>query len=290
LGAQLLQQIVDGQECCNMKSEQYDKAAKVNVEAAMDKSGQRLPSRATTPMQSGYRPELDATAESNLSGMRYDQELIGVLRWAVKLGRIDILLEVSLLSSHLALPRDGQLQQVYHVFMYLKINSNCTIAFYPTPPHINESRFVQCDWHDFYRDEKAPNPGDAPVPCGNVVSTRCFVDADHAGNRVTRRSQTGILIFVNRAPTIWYSRGQTTVETSTFGSEFVAMHSAVELTEALQYKFKMFGIPILWPTNVYCDNEAITKNAIYPESTLKKKHNLIAYHQQERRWRRAHSE
>jgi hypothetical protein len=37
-------------------------------------------------------------------------------------------------------------------------------------------------------------------------------------------------------------------------------------------------IPILGPTNVYCDNEAVTKNAIYPESTLKKKHNSIAYH------------
>ena len=40
----------------------------------------------------------------------------------------------------------------------------------------------------------------------------------------------------------------------------------------------MFGIPIDGPTNVYCDNEVVTKNAIYPESTLKKKHNSIAYH------------
>ena len=42
----------------------------------------------------------------------------------------------------------------------------------------------------------------------------------------------------------------------------------------------MFGIPIDGPTNVYCDNKVVTKNAIYPESTLKKKHNSIAcYHQ-----------
>jgi hypothetical protein len=278
LGAQLSQRIIDGQECWNMTSEQYVKAAIVNVEAALDRSGQRLPSRATTPMQSGYRPELDATAELNLSGMRYYQELIGVLRWAVELGRIDILLEVSLLSSHLALPREGHLQQVYHIFAYLKNNTKRTLAFDPTHPMIDESRFVQCDWHDFYRDAKEPIPGDAPEPRVNVVSTHCFVDADHAGNRVTRRSQTGILIFVNRAPTIWYSKGQTTVETSTFGSEFVAMRIAVELTEALRYKLRMFGIPILGPTNVYCDNEAVTKNAIYPESTLKKKHNSIAYH------------
>jgi hypothetical protein len=130
----------------------------------------------------------------------------------------------------------------------------------------------------FYRGAKEAIPRDTPKPRGNVVSTHCFVDADHAGNRVTCRSQTGILIFVNRAPIIWYSKRQNTVETSTFGSEFVAMRIAVELIEALRYKLRMFVIPIEGPTNVFCDNEAVTKNATIPESTLKKKHNSIAYH------------
>ena len=56
------------------------------------------------------------------------------------------------------------------------------------------------------------------------------------------------------------------------------MRIAVELIESLRYKLRMFGIPIDGPTNVYCDNEAVTKNSIFPESTLKKKHNSIAYH------------
>ncbi len=117
-----------------------------------------------------------------------------------------------------------------------------------------------------------------PESRGNAASTHCFVDADHAGIRVTRRSQTGILLFVNRAPVIWYSKRQNTVEISTFGSEFVAMRVSVELVESLRYK-RMFGIPIEGPTNVFCDNKAVTKNAIHPESrTLKKKHNSIAYH------------
>jgi hypothetical protein len=85
-------------------------------------------------------------------------------------------------------------------------------------------------------------------------------------------------LFVNRAPILWYSKRQNTVATSTFGSEFVAMRISVELVEALRYKLRMFGILIDGQTNVYCDNEAMTKNAIYPESTLKKKHNAIAYH------------
>jgi hypothetical protein len=59
----------------------------------------------------------------------------------------------------------------------------------------------------------------------------------------------------------------------------VAMRIAVELIEALRYKLHLFGVPIEGSTNVFCDkNEAVTKNAIHPESTLKKKHNAIAYH------------
>ncbi len=270
LGVQIMQKVIDDRECWAMTLEQYVKAAIANVETTLNERGQHLPSKATTPMQSNYRPELDTSAELKLEGMRYYQELIGVLRWAIELGRIDIVMEVSMLSTHLALPREGHLQQVYHVFAFLKNKPKRTIAFDPQHPDIDESRFITYDWHDFYRGAKEPIPGDAPEPRGNVVLTHCFVDADHAGNRVTRRSQSGILLFVNRAPVIWYSKRQNTVETSTFGSEFVAMNIAVELIEALRYKLRMFGVPIEGPTNVFCDNEAVTKNAIFPESTLKK--------------------
>ena len=117
-----------------------------------------------------------------------------------------------------------------------------------------------------------------PPPRGRAVSSHCFVDADHASNTVTRRSQTGILIFLNRAPIVWYSKQQNTMETSTFGSEFIAMRTAVEHIEALRYKLCMFGVPVEGPTNVFCDNEAVFKNTMIPESTLKKKHNSICYH------------
>ena len=97
----------------------------------------------------------------------------------------------------------------------------------------------------------------------------CFGDANHAGDKVTQQSHTGIIIFVNRALIIWYSKQQNTVETSTFGSEFVATRIAVVLIESLRYKLRMFGVPIDGATNVYCDNV---------ESTIKRKHNAIAYH------------
>jgi hypothetical protein len=53
-----------------------------------------------------------------------------------------------------------------------------------------------------------------------------FVDANHAGNVVTRRSHTGILLYLESTPIMWQSHRQNTVETSTFGSEFVALRTA----------------------------------------------------------------
>jgi hypothetical protein len=116
------------------------------------------------------------------------------------------------------------------------------------------------------------------VPKGNPVQINCFVDADHARNRVTHWSQTGILIFLNCSPIIWYSKAQNTMETSTFGSEFTAMRITVELLESLHYKLRMFGIPLDGPLNTFCDNSSVVTNYIHLASTIKKKHNSMAYH------------
>ena len=117
-----------------------------------------------------------------------------------------------------------------------------------------------------------------PEARGLSVSTSCFVDGDLAGDKSTRCSQTGILIFVNKAPIHWYSKRQPTVETSTFGAEFCAMKNAVEMIEALRYKLRMFGVPLDGPASIFCDNEAVYKNTSIPESVLSKKHHSIAYH------------
>ncbi|KAI2506386.1 Reverse transcriptase (RNA-dependent DNA polymerase) [Fragilaria crotonensis] len=164
LGAQLKEMNIGGRMCWTMNCEQYVKSAIANVEAKLNESGQRLPSKCLTPLQSNYRPELDTSAELKIDGVRYYQELIGVLRWAIELGRIDMATEVSMLSTHLALPREGHLQQVYHIFGYLKARPKRTIAFDPSHPDIDESRFVQCDWHDFYRGAAELIPGTCPKP------------------------------------------------------------------------------------------------------------------------------
>ena len=59
---------------------------------------------------------MDVTLEHKADVLQYYQELIRVLRWAEEISRLDILLEVSLMLAHLALPRKGHLEQVIHIF------------------------------------------------------------------------------------------------------------------------------------------------------------------------------
>ena len=95
---------------------------------------------------------------------------------------------------------------------------------------------------------------------------------------MTRRSRTGFICFINGSPIIWYSKKQGGIEGATFGSEFMAMKTAVELNCGLRYKLQMMGIPIDGPSYLYGDNMSVLHNTQKPESTLKKKSNSIAYH------------
>ena len=131
---------------------------------------------------------------------------------------------------------------------------------------------------NYYPDAKEGVSLNAPRPRGKPVQINGFADSDHAGNLVTRRSHTGILLFLNMAPIWWCSKRQNNVESSTFASEFIALKKACEQIKSLRYKLRMLGVPISGPANLFCDNESVYKNASNPASTLKKGHNSIAYH------------
>lgn len=70
------------------------------------------------------------------------------------------------------------------------------------------------------------------------------MDADHAGDQITRRSRTGFIVFANMAAVHWLSKKQASVETSTLGSEFLAMKHCYEYRKGLRYKLRMMGIKL----------------------------------------------
>ena len=53
------------------------------------------------------------------------------------------------MSSHMAMPREGHLYMVLHVFGYLKAKFNSRMAFDPTVPYYNKLAFKECDWKEF---------------------------------------------------------------------------------------------------------------------------------------------
>ena len=79
-----------------------------------------------------------------------------------------------------------------------------------------------------------------PEPRGSPVIISAFVDAYRVGNVVTRCSHTGIIIFFQNDPIIWFSKRQNAVEAARFGSEFVAPRICKEPIFALRYKLRMF--------------------------------------------------
>ena len=119
-----------------------------------------------------------------------------------------------------------------------------------------------------------------PVAKGKPVRVSGYFGTNHAGCLQTRRSVTGIVMFLNETPVKWYSKRQNTVETSTYGSELVAARiaTAEEFAIELCYKLRMLGVPMLGQCMLFGDNKSVVTNASTPSSMLKKKHNVIAYH------------
>ena len=238
----------------------------------------KIPTRADNPFPTDYCVDTDVSEPLDDEGSSFFQHIIGVMRWMVELGRVDIAVEVSLLSSYLANPREGHLEAAIHIMGYLRLKHNTRLVFDPTYPDICESDFPRFDWTEFYGDVTEAIPTDMPPPLGKEVDIRMMVDSDHAGEKRTRRSRTGFLIYCNMALIIWLSKRQPTIETSVFGAEFVAMKHGIETLRGLRYKLRMMGVPLTGPTYIYGDNKSQVTNSSRPESTLKKKCNSVCYH------------
>ena len=135
----------DGTECWIMSADKCVKDAVENAKLKLTKRNCRLTSRYNTPMATTYHTRKNTTKEMNADVLQVYQELIGILQWAVEIVRVEILLEVSLLSSQLELPHVGHLQAIYRVFGYLKKLPKCKLYFDRRKLMISEDRFHKFD-------------------------------------------------------------------------------------------------------------------------------------------------
>lgn len=111
------------------------------------------------------------------------------------------------------------------MFKYLKDHKNSSIIFDPRYANVSDDHLPceqQVEYKAKYMKELYPDvvkdiPKLVTKPLGRAVQISVYVDANHAGDKITRRSRTGILLYLNKAPILWYSKRQNTVETSSFG-------------------------------------------------------------------------
>ena len=224
-----------------MSSREYLKAAITEVALKLHKEGRRLCTNARAPISYNYKPKLDGTTGLKGEDITYYQELISIMRWSTEIGRVDILHEVSLLYLYQASPRIGHMEQLIHIFAFIKAKAKLTLYFNPKIPPVDLSIFkMNADkFKEYYRDAEDSQPPKMPTPKGRNVKITAFVDASHGANKITRRSHTGYILFINRAPIVWYGKRQNTFETSTFSSEFIALKSCMAGITSLRYKLKM---------------------------------------------------
>ncbi len=159
----------------------------------------RLPKLAPNPFSTKYEPGIDVIPELDPDLKSYFQSLIGIMCWMAKLGHIDIATEVCLLLSHSALLCEGHMDAALHIMAYLGLHHNSRLCMDPTYPDIDDEQFPVMDWKEFYSKVTEPILPNALMPLGKPVDVRMFVDSNHAGDKQTRQSHSGFLIYVNTA-------------------------------------------------------------------------------------------
>ena len=142
LGARLKVRDLEGTECWTITSHDYIKVAVETVKQADAIKQWYWPAKVTTPMTASFVPEWDKSPELDSEGITFYQEMIGMLRWATELGRVDILYEVAILSQYQAAPREGHIKQLIRIFAYLEKRAKLTLYMDPRHLGLDPSPFV----------------------------------------------------------------------------------------------------------------------------------------------------
>ena len=231
------------------------------------------------PASPGDHPEEDDSPHLNDEGRQHYQSNIGICQWICTAGRMDIAFAVSSLSRFSQSPREGHLNRTKKILGYLKKYPKRGYIIDPRDPIVNvEYKTVIPDFGNQYSDFVEETDLRLPKPLMKELALNIFVDANHGHDKVTGRSISGIVSFVGRTPVYWCSKRQSSVQTPTFGSEFIALKKAVEEAVTLRYYMRSMGVAVTKPTVIYGDNLSSITNATMPGSALKKKYLALSYH------------
>ena len=241
----------------------------------------------TTPLPSAEcHPEMDDTPLLDLDGHRKYQMVLGMLQWLMSIGRPDLSQVVASLNRFGAAPREGHLKLALRAFGYIKQTPNKVIAIDSRPLPIDRTapdfdKLIP-DFLQDYPDAKEEIASHFPKMFGPIMDTTILVDADHAHDKATRKSITGLLAFVGSTPVLWLSKRQGSIASSTYAAEFSALRTATEEAISLRYILRCLGCNVpadgSCPTKVFGDNLAVIQSSQNPAADISKKHVAISFH------------
>jgi hypothetical protein len=237
------------------------------------------PKERGSPLEQNDHPELDESPLLDTEGISLYQSLIGAAQWVVSLGRFDIMTALVTMSQFRIAPRQGHLERLKQIYGYLRRFKTASLRVEVDPPDYSHMEQLQHDWsYSVYGDVEKLVPKDVPEPLGKPVILSHYCDANLCHDLITGRAVTGILHFVNGMVIDWYSKKQATVETATYGAEFVAARIAIDQIVDLRLFLRYMGIPIVGISYLFGDNQSVFLSSTLLQSSLKKRHNALSYH------------
>ena len=228
-----------------------------------------------TPLDKNDHPELDTSEilEGDMAAKYLT--MVGQLQWLVTLGRFDIHAQVATMSRFRAAPHMDRLKRIYS---YAIRTTDYAIRFRTESPDYSFLPDQDFDWtYSVYGDVHEILPDDMPESLGEAVTTTTTMDANLNHCLATGKSLTGCLHFVNKTPVDWYSKKQATVETATYGSEFVASKTTTEQIMDIRQTLRYLGAAITTKSFLFGDNRSVVTSATLPHSTLTKRHNILVF-------------
>ena len=236
------------------------------------------PKQYSSPLEKGDHPELDTSEELDIEGIKQYQSIIGCLQWVIQLERFNISTATMSMSSFRANPRMGHLDRLKHIVGYLSKMRDGAIRYRVERPDLSQLPVDKYEWDNtVYGDIKEEIPSDVPKPLGKTVDTISYVDANLLHDLISGKAVSGTMHFLNQTPIDSYSKKQSTVETSTHGSEIVAARIAADQVIDLRLTLMYMGVPV-GRSVVFRDNESVIKNTTVPHSRLNTRHCALSYH------------
>ena len=233
----------------------------------------------SSPLERGDHPELDVSDELDSDGVKQYQSLIGAAQWLISLGRLDIATAIMTMSSFRVAPRIGHLERMKRIYGYVAKMRHGAIRFRVGVPDYSDVPLPDNDWaKTIYGNVKETIPEDAPRPLGPPVVMTTYVDANLCHDLTTGRAVTGILHLLNQTPTDFYTKKQATVETATYGSEYVAARTATEQIIDLRLSLRYLGVNLTGGTYMFGDNRTVVDSSMSVASRLHKRHIMLSYH------------